>query len=661
MPLNQRRIVWAVCLILGLCDPLHGEEPAHQQKPVQEKTPPRNDLFGHPLPDDALARMGTIRFRHVSKVSSLVYSPDSKTLITGSNDGTVRLWEAATGKEIRRLDGTWVLLTSPDGKIMAGGDGGGHRFWEADTGKTLYTIEGQRRVTFSPDSRLVATVDDHTIRFWDLANGQEFRKRRVSLNRVDSVAFTLDGKMLIAARWNTLYFIETATGKRLREREFQGNPDGLIIAVAPDGKTLGVLGRNLEGVVILEIATGKEIAHFGKNSGQANSLAFSPDSKLLATGYFSHVIYLWDPATGKEVGQLKGRGIADAIAFSPDSKTLAANFAFGRAVNEVKLWDVATRKELFPADAHSGLIYHAVFVPDGKTVATIAEDGPGPRYTIRLWETGNGKELRRFEDIDSPWGSCVLSPDGKLLTSASKEGTILLWDTTTGAKVRPLPGQESVHCVAFSPDGRHLAALSGETICLWETATGKKLRTWTRPDKDNAYSLVWFSPDGKAVLSVQRDLTLRGWEIATEQEIRTLPQSSTREVISSQSFIAHAPDTEMIAVGSQSTVKVWQMATSKVRCSFQTDGNASRVFSLVFSPDGRSLAVAGQDFASGERGQRGEQMIRVWEMATGKERCRFIGHTSAVWALAYSPDSKLLVSGGEDCNALVWDLTGEWT
>jgi WD40 repeat protein len=405
---------------------------------------------------------------HSGTVISVSVSRDGKTLASGSQDKTIKLWNLDTGKEIRTLSGhtedVWSVSFSPDGKTLASGsDDNTIKLWNLDTGKEISTLSGHTKtvnsVSFSPDGKTLASgSDDNTIKLWNLDTGKEIRTLSGHTEDVWSVSF--------------------------------------------DGKTLASGSRD-STIKLWNLDAGKEIRTLSGHTEDVMSVSFSPDGKTLASGSDDNTIKLWNLDTGKEIRTLSGHTKdVFSVSFSPDGKTLAS----GSRDSTIKLWNLDTGKEIRTLSGHTNSVMSVSFSPDGKTLASGSWD-----KTIKLWNLDTGKEIRTLSGHTKTVRSVSFSPDGKTLASGSWDKTIKLWNLDTGKEICTLSGHtNSVYSVSFSPDGKTLASGSGDkTIKLWNLDTGKEIRTLS--GHTNWIRSVSFSPDGKTLASGSDDNTIKLW------------------------------------------------------------------------------------------------------------------------------------------------------
>ncbi|MEC4818234.1 MAG: serine/threonine-protein kinase [Scytonema sp. PMC 1069.18] len=278
----------------------------------------------------------------------------------------------------------------------------------------------------------------------------------------------------------------------------------LSIAISPDGKTIASNSGN--GVKLLSLVTGQEIATLSGHYNKVNALAISPDGQFLASGSEDQTSKIWNLATGQEVRTLRGHtNSIHAIAFSHEGKMLAD----GSSDNTIKLWNVVTGEEISTIAGHNSAVRSLAFSPDRKTLASGGFD-----ETIKLWNLETGHLIHTLQGHTDKVTSIAISSDGKLLASGSFDKTIKLWNLETGQLVDTLLAHtDRVTSIAISPDGKLLASGSfDKTIKLWNLETGKQVRILL--GHSNRVYAVAFSSDGKTLVSGSEDNTIKIWRVS---------------------------------------------------------------------------------------------------------------------------------------------------
>ncbi|AOX00430.1 hypothetical protein BJP34_14050 [Moorena producens PAL-8-15-08-1] len=576
---------------------------------------------------------------YTADVTEIAFSPDGKQIISGSDDGTVRLWNTETGQLIHTLEGHTDdvngIAFSPDGKqILSGSYDDTLRLWDTETGQLIHTLEGHTssvtEIAFSRDGKQILSGSfDNTVRLWDTASGQLIHTLEGHTSSVTDIAFSPDGKQIISSsRDKTVRLWDTASGQLIHTLE--GHKDWVkAIAFSPDGKQI-ISGSYDYTLRLWDTETGQLIHTLEGHTDDINAIAFSPDGKQIISGSYDYTLRLWDTETGQLIHTLEGHtDDINAIAFSPDGNKIIS----GSADNTLRLWDTETGQLIHTLEGHTDDINAIAFSPDGNKIISGSWDD-----TLRLWDTQSGQLIHTLQGGKSYVNAIAFSPDGNKIISGGDDNTVRLWDTRSGQLLYALEGHtDIVNNIAFSPDGKRILSSSNDhSLRLWDTDSGQLIRTLQ--GHKSYVNAIAFSPDGNKIISGSADKTLRLWDAQSGQLLHNL-EGHTSWV----NGIAFSPDGKQILSASwDKTLRLWDTQSGQLIRTLQ--GQKSNVYDIAFSPDGNKIISGNLD-----------NTVRLWDTQSGQLLYTLKGHTSFVTDIAFSPDGNKILSSSDDNTLRLWN------
>jgi len=628
---------------------------------------------------------------------AVAFSPDGRLLLSASGTELL-LWDVASAKPIRSLEIPDMFRDfntctfAPDGKtILAGSNDGKVAMWDTESGKRLKVLHSEDWMydcVFTTDCRhILSAYQSGRITYREMATGKViWEKQSDGVNRCDLSA---DSKRAITASSEQIEFRDASTGEILRVFHQPGSANyDKTVSLSPDGKLLACPVKDSSpSFVILNTSSGKILRTCKGHTNSIRFLAFSPDGEMIVSGSTDNTLKIWNTTSGKIIRTFSGhtQDVASAAFLTDGSKVLSASKDLS-----MKLWDC--RRETIPPNEHAALlatqahldaedrangyveplvttnprgykfgIEDASLSPDGKLTISSSTCNP-----VRIHNASTGAVQSEYSGFpkDDWVQSCTFSPDGRTaLATALHDHSLKLWDVSSGKTLQTFVGHEScVTDAAFSPDGSRIVSSSWDkTVRIWETSTGKPL-VIIRKHRAHVNGCA-FLPDGNSIISTSDDKTIRISHAADGTPIRTL--WAGYQVTS----FSVSPDGKLLFTGCtiEPVQTLWNLGTGKrvrilgLPCQTLRNGmewfcdltgfpypSQDYIHCAAYSPDGKWLVTGSLD-----------QGIRIRDGATG-ELVRLVrsrsGHAEGVEAVSFSADGRRLLTGSDDGTLKIWDF-----
>ena len=603
---------------------------------------------------------------HDGSVQSVAYSPNGDRIAAAGADGMVRMWDVDNGQVVATLVGDGSVQSvaySPDGdRIVAAGVDGMVRVWDVDNGQVVATLEGHdgpvQSVVYSPNGGRIATAGfDGLVRIWDALSGTVVAVLEGHTGSVNSVAYNQDGRRIASSGDDgTVRVRNVARSDEVTILRGISPPRISAVVLSPSAELVAVATEDHE-IRFWSVESGTSVHTLTGHLEEVEQLSFSGNGEqIIAVGPLMTTV--WNVESGRSFGTTRAKN-AVSVTYSPDGKRLAAAGDDGL----VRMWDAASGELVKTLDRKGGAVQLVVYSPDGRYIA----GGGGELFsdeTVRVWDAANGELVATFNRGGAGVGSIVYSPDGRYIASGRIEQIdidggselvhdVRVWNALNGELVRtfeidgesnatpaaPASRSRSDTSVAYSPNGRHIAAGNGGTVQVWDVESGERM-VILESREARIWSLA-YSPDGRYIAAGSLDGTVRMWHLATGDEVALeSPDSQVGPV-------TYSPDGRHIAAGgNDGTVIVWEVESGEQVAALQRE---NLVWSLAYSPDGLHIAAGSRTGT-----------LRVWDVESGAAVPRFAGHD--IVSVTYNSDRGRFASVGTDGIVREWDAdSGEMT
>jgi WD40 repeat protein len=539
-----------------------------------------------------------VQLGHLGDVNAVALAPDRRFAVSGSSDGTLLIWEVATGRLIRTLDAHLHqgLITTAKGASPA----------------------LRHRMALSPE--------------------------------VNCVAVSHNGRWVLSGASDGNAIVSEAAARRIRSI-YGKHRKSINAAVFSSDDRLALTGCAGGQIHVWEVDGGKRLQTFDDPTSAVTALALSPDDRMILAGERDGTLRLLD-LQGKSPGRILGRhaSVAASAAFAPDGRTAVTGGWDGSLI----LWDIPAGREIQVLGDHQTRILAVAFSPCGRRVVSGAADG-----TVTLWDLKHGRASAERRGHQSQVNAVAVSRDGRWLLTGSRDRTLKLWRLPGGYAVRTFEGHSSrIHSVAFSPGGQYLLSSMHGRVNCWHVPTGRLVQQFTAPLYDEkmfaktrfssgghvnfAPQSVGFSPDGQTAVSLGYDGTYHAWSLSSGKEDHSGKRHPTR-----LSSVAYSPDGRYVA--SRATGNILIRSFDKGRIVRTLKGHKKYVTAVAYSPDGRTLLSGDLDGT-----------VKLWSITWGLAIDTFRGHSDAITSIHFSPDGRLAATGSWDSTCRIWDVeTGQ--
>jgi len=628
---------------------------------------------------------------HTQGLTAVAATRDGRRIVTGSDDGTARVWDAASGEVLLTLQAHGggvksVAFSRGEEEILTAGVDHRARVWDARSGELRADLARHEKTvnsaSFSNDGRHIVTAsDDGTAIVWEAKGGRFLFQmgdrywpvtlavfspddRLILTATADAVslaAFTFDAGFVLGTNNEpTAYVWDVADMRkvklRFKIRDYHGG--WITGAFSPDSRSIVTGGYFDRSAIVWDARSGRQRARLTddktSHGGPITSAAFSHDGKFILTASWDGTAKVWDAATGGQTLVLKGRtDRVNSAAFSGDDRYVVTAGESGAT----EVWDANEGRLFATLGGHTNAVVAAVFAGAGERLVTAGADR---RAIVWDWKAARTTVPVLLDHQTGPrWAInehfVAFSPDSRLVVASGSDGNAKIWQAADGRPLTTLHSDTNVGAevgvgsAVFTPDGRRILTVSTSGVArMWEVSDGKLVYALEGHDgisnpagRGKAVNSAVFDKDGRHLLTAEGDMTSKIWDARTGVQLLAL--KGHEGAVNSAAF---SPDgARVVTASDDGTVKLWDAANGALLKTFAAvTNNSFPALSAAFSPDGSRILT-----------MSGERVAVLWDAHSGQLLATLGGHTGKVTAAVFGPDGGRIVTASLDNKARIWD------